>query len=97
MGNRLILGTVAFIMALFSFTMLYISLTPVYDTLETAFNDTAVQVGLSGDLLVIWTRTLAVYGKAWQVWGVFGVLCLILWLWTYLQQEDYYSYGGGRF
>lgn len=96
MSNRLILGTVAFIMALFSFSMLYISLTPVYDTLATAFNNTATAQGLSGDILVIWSRTLSVYTSAWQVWGVFGVLCLILWLWTYLQQEDAYSYGGIR-
>jgi len=94
MGNRLVLGTMAFIMALFSFTMLYLSLTPVYATLATSFDSVATAQGLSGPIATIWARTLSVFNKAWQVWGVFGALCLILWLWTYLQQEDAYTYGG---
>lgn len=84
-------------MALTSFSITYLSLSPVFQTLKTASNETISDLTLSPANQQVWDRALTVYGFAWSTWAVFGVLCLVIWLWAFLQTEDSYSFGGGYY
>ena len=96
--RKLVLGSIAFIMSLFSFTMCFYSLTPAFKILHSSANDVMQNASLPTGIMTIWNRTYAFYGYLWPAWGALGVVFLLIWLLVYLQKEDPYSYyvGGPR-
>jgi len=92
--SRLVMGSVALLISLFSFSMAYMSYTPVFYTLQEQANSTIYSRDLPAGILQIWNRANTIYGFAWSAWGILGVLCMVLWLYVWIQKTDKYTFSG---
>lgn len=89
--RRLVLGTIFFMAALFSFAMSYMILTPAYRTLETQGNATIYASNPTAETITTWTRIMVGFGFSWSAWGIAGFVFLVLWYINYVWGDDYYG------
>lgn len=89
--KKLVMGTIFFLVALFSFGMSYMILTPLQYNFSTVGNATIYASNPTAQTLTTWNRINAGFGFGWSAWGIAGVLFLVLWLVNYVWGDDYYG------
>ena len=94
---RWVIGGIAFIFALFSFTMTYYSFTPAFLTLRTQTNASMATRDLPAGVQTIWDRTVAIYGLSWSAWGFLGIIFLVIWYLVFVNKVDPWSTMGGYY